>query len=70
MSPKECRAYRLGFLRAMRKARKELDEMGRRLDDEFAELVDVMQDMKNEYYRLKAVEEAIAVERDPDTPLN
>jgi uncharacterized membrane-anchored protein len=42
MSPKERRAYRLGFLRAMRKARRELDEMGRRLDDELAGLEDRM----------------------------
>ena len=34
MSPKERRAYCLGFLRARRKARRELNEMARRLDDE------------------------------------
>jgi len=38
MSPKERRAYALGYRSALRKARKELAEMGRRLDDELAEL--------------------------------
>ena len=42
MSPKERRAYRLGFLRAMRKARRELDAMARRLDEELVELDDRM----------------------------
>jgi hypothetical protein len=64
------RAYWMGYCRARQKMRRELDEMARRLDDEIAELADVMQDMRNEYYRLKAVEEAVAVERDPDVLLN
>ena len=64
------RAYWLGYCRARQKMRRELDEIRRRLDDEIAELVDVTQDMRNEYYRLKAVEEAIDTERDVDTLLN
>ena len=70
MSPGERRAYRLGFLRAMRKARRDLDAMARRLDDDIAGLMDDVQDMKNEYYRLKAIEEGIDTERDPNTLLN
>ena len=38
MSPKERRAYRFGYLCAMRKARRQLGELGRRLDDEIAGL--------------------------------
>ena len=64
MSPKERRAYRFGYLRAMRRARRDLDAMARRLDDDIAELMDDVQDMKNEYYRLKAIEEGIDTERD------
>jgi len=70
MSPKERRAYRFGYLRAMRRARRDLDAMARRLDDDIAELMDDVQDMKNEYYRLKAIEAGIDIERDPDTLLN
>jgi len=70
MSPKERRAYRLGFLCAMRKMRRELDEMVKRVDDELVELMDETRDMKNEYYRLKAVEEAVAAERNPNELLN
>ena len=69
MSPKERRAYRFGYLRAMRRTR-HLDAMARRLDDDIAELMDDVQDMKNEYYRLKAIEAGIDIERDPDTLLN
>jgi len=32
--------------------------------------MDDVQDMKNEYYRLKAIEAGIDIERDPDTLLN
>jgi len=42
MLPKERRAYRLGFLRAMRLARKELHAMAQRWDDEIAEFTDEM----------------------------
>jgi hypothetical protein len=70
MSPRERRAYRLGFLRAMRRARRDLDAMARRLDDDIAGLMDDVQDMKNEYYRLKAIEAGIDTERDPDALLN
>jgi hypothetical protein len=70
MSPKEHRAYRLGFLRALQKARSELHAMGQRLDDEPAELADEMQGMRNEYRRWQAVERAIAIKRDPDILLN
>jgi hypothetical protein len=51
MSPKERRAYRLGFLRAMRKARRELDELGRRLDDELAGLEDRMRAAREQMAR-------------------
>jgi len=70
MSPKERRAYALGYRLALRKARRELDEMARRLDDDIAGLMDDVQDMKNEYYRLKAIEEGIDTERDPNALLN
>ena len=42
MTLRERRAYRLGFLRAMRRARRELDEMREHLDDEIAALDDKM----------------------------
>jgi hypothetical protein len=42
MSPKERRAYRFGFVRAMRLARKELHAMAQRWDDEIAEFTDEM----------------------------
>jgi prophage DNA circulation protein len=42
MTPGERRAYRLGFLRAMRKARKELHEMTQRWDDELRRVDDEM----------------------------
>jgi hypothetical protein len=44
--------------------------MARRLDDEIAGLVDEMQGVRNEFHRLKAIEEAVAVERDSDMLLN
>jgi hypothetical protein len=53
----------------MRKARKELHAMGQRLDDELAELADEMQDMRDEFHRLRAIEHAIDVEARPDTLL-
>ena len=34
MTPKERRAYRFGYLRAMRKARRELQQMAQHWDDE------------------------------------
>jgi hypothetical protein len=70
MSPNERRAYRLGFLRARRKAHKELHEMAQRLDDELVELADEMQGMRDEFRRYQAIEEAIGIERDLDTWLN
>ena len=92
MSPKERRAFALGYRFALRKARRELDEMTQRLDDELCRvdgemraareqmaqqldaeiggLRDEMQRTRNEFHRLKAIEEAVAVERDSDTPLN
>jgi len=85
MSPGERRAYRFGYLRAMRRARRDLDAMARHLDDELCridgeqraareqvarsiddELDGVraeMQGMRNEYRRLKAIEEAVVVEQ-------
>jgi hypothetical protein len=44
--------------------------MARRLDDELAELADEMRGMRDEFHRYQAIEEAIGVERDPDTLLN
>jgi len=92
MSPKERRAYALGYRFALQKARKEFDAMAQRWDDELcridgeqraareqmarsidAELDGVraeMQAARAEFHRLKAVEEAIAVERNFDTLLN
>jgi Mg2+ and Co2+ transporter CorA len=43
MSPKERRAFALGYRSALRKARRELAEMGRCLDEELARLDDKMQ---------------------------
>jgi len=92
MTPKERRAYALGYRFALRRARREFDEMRERLDDELAgldakmraahqqtvrdigdELVELMVEMRgmrDEFHRLKAVEEAIDTERDPNTLLN
>ena len=92
MSPKEIRAYALGYRLALRRARRELQEMVERWDDEIAgldermrleheqtikdigdklvELIVEMQGMRDEFHRLKAVEAAIDVERDPNTLLN
>ena len=92
MTPKERRAYRFGYLRAMRQARRELAEMTQRLDDELAGLddrmraaheqtvrdigdelaglMDEMEGVRNAYHRWRAVEAAVAVERDPDELLN
>ena len=92
MSPKERRAFALGYRSALRRARAELAEMGRRLDDELAGLddrmraareqvaqrvddeiaglMDEMRGMRNEYRRWRAIEEAVAAERDVDTLLN
>jgi hypothetical protein len=92
MSPKERRAYARGYRFALRKARKELDTMARRWDDEVGELEErmraaheqtarsiddeinevraEMQAACAEFHRLKAVEEAIDTERDPNTLLN
>jgi hypothetical protein len=70
MSPKERRAYRLGFLHAMRRARKDLHAVAQHWDDEIARLTDILQDTVNEFHRLKAVEHAIDTERDIDTRLN
>jgi hypothetical protein len=92
MTPKEFRAYAAGYRFALRRARRELAEMGRRWDDELAglddrmraareqsirdigdELVGLIVEMRgvhDEFHRLKAVEEAIAIERDPNTLLN
>jgi hypothetical protein len=44
--------------------------MVRRLDSELVELANEMQGMRTEFYRLRAIEEAVAVERDPDVLLN
>jgi hypothetical protein len=92
MSPKERRAFVRGYRSALRKARRELDAMARRSDDELAEsdermraahqqtvrnigdelvgLMGEMEGMKTEFYRWRAVEKAIATERDPDELLN
>ena len=92
MSPKERRAYALGYRSALRKARRELDAMAQRLDaelaglddrmraahqqtvrdigDELVGLVVEMRGMRDEFHRLKAVEEAIDTERDLDAWLN
>jgi len=51
----------------MRDAR---EQVAQRIDDELAELADEMQGMRNEYRRWRAIEEAVAVERDIDTWLN
>jgi len=51
MSPKERRAYRFGFLRAMRKARRELDEMVQRWDDQLAEFEDEMRAAREQVAR-------------------
>lgn len=40
MSPKEFHAYAAGYRSALRRARRELDEMRRRLDEELAGLDD------------------------------
>ena len=40
------------------------------IGDKLVELIVEMQGMRNEFYRLKAVEAAIDVERDPNTLLN
>ena len=90
MTPK--RAFALGYRLALRKARRELDEMRERLDDELAGLddrmraaheqtvrdigdelaglMDEMEGVRNAYHRWRAVEAAVAVERDPDELLN
>jgi hypothetical protein len=92
MSPKERRAFARGYRFALKRARRELDEMARRLDDELCridseqrvareqvaqrinnELDGVraeMLGMRNDYRRLKAIEHAIDIERDPDMLLN
>ena len=51
MSPKERRAYALGHRFSLRKARRELDEMGRRLDDELAGLDDKMRAAREQVAR-------------------
>jgi len=92
MSPKERRIFALGYRMALRKARRELNAMTQRLDNELAarddrmraahqqtvrdigdELVGLMVEMRgmrDEFHRLKAVEEAIDTERDLDAWLN
>jgi len=92
MSPKERRAFVRGYRLALRKARCELAEMTKRLDEELAGLDDrmraareqtvrdigdglvglmvEMEGMKNEFRRWRAIEEAVAVERDPNEPLH
>jgi recombinational DNA repair ATPase RecF len=91
MTPKERRAFASGYRFALRKARRELDAMAQRLDDELAELDERMRAAReqmaqqlnaeigglmderrtrNEYYRLRAVEHAIDIERDVNTLLN
>ena len=92
MSPKERRAYVRGYRFALRKARRALDAMAQRWDDEIVEFTDKMQAAheqtvqdindeidevraeiraaRQEFHRYRAVETAIAVERDPDTLLN
>jgi len=46
------------------------EQIVQRVDDEIAGLTDEMQGMRNEYRRLRAIEHAIAVERDLNTFLN
>ena len=70
MSPKERRAYRLGYLRAMQRARKDLHALAATFDDEIAGLMDEMHGMRDEFLRWRAVEKAIAAERDFDTLLH
>jgi hypothetical protein len=47
--------------RAKAQTRRELHEMARCLDDELVALADEMRGMRNEFYRLKAIEEAEAL---------
>jgi hypothetical protein len=42
MTPKEIRAYRFGYLRAMRRARRELQQMAQHWDDELCRVDDEM----------------------------
>jgi hypothetical protein len=60
----------MGYRRAKAQMCRELHEMARRLDDELAELADELQDVRDEFHRYQAIEEAVAVERDPDALLN
>jgi hypothetical protein len=46
------------------------EQVTQRVDAEIAGLVDEMKGMRDDYRRLKAIEEAVAVERDFDAPLN
>jgi hypothetical protein len=55
------------FTDEMRAAR---EQTVRHIGDDLVELMREMQGMRNEFYRLKAVEEAIDTERDPDALLN
>jgi hypothetical protein len=50
--------------------RRELDEMAQRLDDEISGLAGEMRAARDELHRYRAIEEAVAVERDLDTWLN
>ena len=52
------------------KARVAREQVAQRIDAEIAGLVGEMQGMRNEHRRLRAVEHAIAIERDPDMLLN
>ena len=46
------------------------EQVAQRVDDEIAGLMGEMKDMRDEYRRIRAIEHAIDIERDPDTLLN
>jgi hypothetical protein len=74
MSPKDLtllrRGYALGYRAALRKCRGDLHSLAADFDAELDEVRTEMQGMRDEFNRLRAVEEAVAAERDPNAVLN
>jgi septation ring formation regulator EzrA len=60
----------MGYRAAYRKARRDLYQMADRFDDAIDEVRAEMEAAREEFDRYKAVEAAIAVERDFDTLLH
>jgi len=74
MPPKELtllrRGFRLGYCAALRRARRDLLDLAANFDAELDEVRAEMRATRDVYNRLRAVEDAIAVERDFNTLLN